>query len=96
MLMAAFRLASHLGKTIDELDITWDEFIYWMAFLHLEPVEEPANMRTASLLAQITNMSGKSLRDGKTVTPDDFYRKKPIKQSIDEQISFFKSMSKEE
>lgn len=91
--MAAFRLAGYLGKTLDELDITWDEFIYWTAFLKLEPPEEPANIRTAALMAQITNMSGKSLKDGVRVTADDFLGKKKV-QSMEEQIAFFKSLGK--
>ena len=90
--MAAFRLASHLGKTIQELDITWDEFVYWQAFFGIEHPEEAANQRTAALLAQITNMSGKSLKDGVKVTADEFLGK-PQKQSIESQIAFFKSMS---
>lgn len=93
--MAAFRLASHLGKTIGELDITWDEFIYWQVFFQLEPVDDSANKRTAAIMAQITNMSGKSLREGKTVTPDDFLGK-PKKQSAKEQIAFFKAISKDD
>lgn len=92
--MAAFRLASHLGKTMGELDITWDEFMYWQAYLRLEPVDEPANTRAAAIMAQITNMSGKSLKEGKTVTVDDFLGK-PRKQSISDQIAFFKSISKD-
>ena len=91
--MAAFRLASHLGKTVSELDISWDEFVYWMAYLHLEPPEEPANVRNAALMAQITNMSGRSLKNNKTVTADDFLGKK--KQTMQEQIAFFKSLGKE-
>lgn len=93
-------MAGHLGKTIGELDITWDEFIYWQAFFGIEHPEEAANQRTASILAQITNMSGKSLKDGVKVTADEFLGK-PIKnqptrkQSIEAQIAFFKSMSKE-
>lgn len=90
--MAVFRLASHLGKTVSELDITWDEFVYWQAYLRLENPEEPANLRTAALMAQITNMSGKSLPKGKTVTADDFMGKAKTHQSIQDQIAFFKSL----
>lgn len=93
MLLATFRLAGYLGKTLDELDISYDEFTYWCAFLKLEPPEEAANMRTAMLLSQITNMSGKSLREGRSVTPDDFLGKPKPAQSLDDQIAFFKSMS---
>jgi len=45
------------------------------------------------LLAQITNMSGKSLREGKSVTADDFLGRTK-QQSMEDQIKFFKSMSK--
>ena len=75
--------------------MTWDEFIYWQAFLHLEPIDDHANQRTAAILAQITNMSGKSLREGKTVTPDDFLGV-PKKQSMHDQIAFFKSINKDD
>lgn len=91
--MAAFRLASHLGKTVSELDITWEEFVYWQAFLKIEPPDEPAMRRTAALMAQITNMSGRSLKNNKTVSADDFMGKKM--QTPDEQIAFFKSLGKE-
>ena len=94
-MLAAFRLASHLGKTLSELDITWEEFVYWQAYFHLEPPEEPAMQRTAAILAQITNMSGKSLPKGKTVTADDFIGRKSNVQSIEDQIAFFKTLGKE-
>lgn len=91
--MATFRLAVLLGKTVSELDITWEEFIYWQAYLHLEPPQEPANVRNAALMAQITNMSGKSLRKGKSVTVDDFLGKASKRQTAHEQISFMRSLS---
>ena len=49
-------------------------------------------LRTAALMAQITNMSGKSLPKGKTVSVDDFMGKSKKGQSIDDQIAFFKSL----
>jgi hypothetical protein len=84
-------LAALLGKTVGELDITFREFQYWQAYLNIEPPEQGANQRTASLMAQITNMSGRSLPDKKTVTADDFLGKKK-EQSIEEQIAFMKSL----
>ena len=84
--------AVYLGKTVSELDMPWDEFVYWQAFLRLEDPEEPANKRTAALLAQITNMSGKSLPKGKTVTADDFIGAPKKAQSMEDQIAFFKSL----
>ncbi len=93
MLLAAFRLAFLLGKTLSEMDMTWDEFIYWQAYLRIEPPEESDNIRNAALMATITNMSGRSLRDGKRVTVDDFLGRKP--QSMEEQIAFFKTLGDE-
>jgi len=47
-------------------------------------------------MAQLTNMSGKSLKDGKSVTLDDFLGgRKPRVQSMEEQIAVLKSMSSE-
>lgn len=95
MLLAAFRLAGFLGKTLDELlDLSWDEFVHWQAFMRLEPPEQAANQRTALLLAQITNMAGRSLKGNKRVSAEDFLGKKQQKQSMADQIAFFKSMSK--
>ena len=74
--------------------MTWEEFIYWQAYLHLEPPEHPANVRNAALMAQITNMSGKSLKGTKTVTIDDFLGTKK-QQTAEEQIAFLKSISSE-
>lgn len=89
--MAVFRLASHLGKTVAELDISWDEFIYWRAYFSEEPPEEAANLRTAAVLAQITNMSGKSLPKGKRVTADDFLGGRKV-QTAEEQIAFMRGL----
>ena len=91
MLAAAFRLAYLLGKTVSELDITWEEFVYWQAYFSMEPPDAGDNARTAAVLAQITNMSGKSLPKGKTVTADDFLGKKK-QQTIKEQIAFMRGL----
>ncbi len=91
--MGLFRLALLLGKTVSELDISWREFLYWNAYLKLEPPDKSDNERLAVLLAQITNMSGKSLRPGKTVEPGDFLEK-PKEKVIAEQISFMKRLGK--
>ena len=56
---------------------------------------EPAMRRTAALMAQITNMSGRSLKNNKTVSPDDFMGGKRMSQTPEEQIAFFKSLSNE-
>lgn len=85
-----FRLASHLGKTVAELDISWREFMYWQAYFDDEPPEAPANHRTAAVLAQIANFSGRSLPDGKRVKASDYLPKKP--QTLDQQKAFFKSL----
>lgn len=92
MLRAAFRLAALLGKTFDELDLSWDEFVYWQAFLQLEPPEEPANQRAALIMAQITNMSGRSLKGNKRVTADDFLGRGNKVQSMADQIAFMKGL----
>lgn len=80
-----------LGKTVSELDMDWNEFVYWQAYLEIEPPEQAANVRTAAILAQITNMSGKSLRDGAKVSIDDFLGK-PKRQTIEQQIAFMKGL----
>lgn len=90
--MAVFRLASHLGKTISELDITWDEFVYWQVFFKLEPPEKGDNERTAAILAQITNMSGKTLPRGKTLTADDFLGRVPKRQSWEQQLAYMRGL----
>ena len=89
--MAVFRLASHLGKTVSDLHITWDEFVYWQAYLGVESPNEPANQRTAAILAQITNMSGRSMPKGKMVTADDFLGR-PKEQTAEEQIAFMRGL----
>lgn len=91
--MGLFRLALLLGKTVSELRMSWREFLYWNAYLNLEPPDKGDNQRLAILMAQITNMSGKSLREGKSVTADDFIGK-PQEQSLQDQIAFFKSLGK--
>lgn len=76
---------------MSELDITWEEFVYWQAYLQIEPPDQRDNERTAAVLAQITNMSGKSLEDGKTVTADDFLGKGKV-QTAEEQIAFMRGL----
>ena len=88
-----FRLALLLGKTVSELKMSWREFLYWQEYLRIEPPDEGDNKRTAALLAQITNMSGKSLPKNRTVKPDDFLGK-PKQQTMQEQIDFMKSIGK--
>ena len=89
--MGLFRLALLLGKTISELNMSWREFTYWQAYLNIEPPDKGAKERTAALLAQITNMSGRSLSGKKTVKPSDFLDK-PKQQTMEEQIAFMKSL----
>ena len=74
-----------------ELDITWDEFIYWQAYLDIERPNEAANQRTAAILAQITNMSGRSMPTGKMVTPEDFFGERKG-QTAEQQIMFMRSI----
>ena len=78
------------------MDMSWREFMYWNAYLKLEPPDRGDNQRAAALMAQITNMSGKSLKEGKTVSPDDFLGERVVKrQSMEDQIAYMKSLSNE-
>lgn len=70
--------------------MSMQEFLHWTAFLEMEPPDEADNRRTAALLAQITNMAGRSLPKGKTVSVDDFLGKKP--QTARDQINFLKGL----
>jgi hypothetical protein len=75
-----------------ELNITWREFLHWQAFLEAEPPEQGDNIRTAALLAQITNMAGRSLPDHKRVKPEDFMRQAAKQQTSEDQKAFFMSL----
>ena len=69
------------------------EFNQCLAYLQIEPPEEPANVRTASLMAQIGNFAGKSLKEGKRLTAADYLSKpEPKRQTREEQIAFMKSL----
>ena len=93
--MGVFRLALLLGKTISELNMSWREFLYWQAYLNIEPPDTGDNQRTAALLAQITNMSGRALPSNKRVAPSDFLgNAEPVSMSIDNQIAFMKTLGK--
>ena len=95
MLISLFRLALLLGKTVSELNMSWREFQYWQAYLDIEPQDKGANERTAALLSQITNMSGRSLPVNKRVEPSDFLGKTETHpMTIDQQIEFMKSIGK--
>ena len=69
----------------------WDAFVYWQAFLRMEPPDEGENRRTAAIMAQITNMAGKSMPNGKTVTVEDFLGRG--EQTAEEQIAFLRAIS---
>lgn len=78
---------------MSELDITADEFLYWQAFLTLEPPEDSANQRAAAIMATITNMSGRSLKDGRKVSAEDFYGEKgEFVQDAADQIALLKGL----
>jgi hypothetical protein len=82
-----------LGKTVSELDMSWREFLHWQAYLQIENPEKGANERTAAIMAQITNMSGRSLPDKKMVTAEEFLgTAKTPQQSMQDQINFMKSL----
>ena len=90
--MGLFRLALLLGKTVSELNMSWREFTYWQAYLNLEPPEQSANERCAALMAQFTNMSGRSLPGKRTVKPSDFLGKPEKPQTMEDQIAFMKTL----
>ena len=70
------------------------EFNQCLAFLHINPPEEGDNLRTASLMAQIGNYAGKSLKDGVSLSADDFLGKpKEVKQqTMEEQKAILMSL----
>lgn len=88
MLFAVYRLAFYFKRPVSELNITWREFLHWQAYFGINPPEEGDNQRTALLLAQITNMSGRSLPDRKRVNPEDFMRKREKPQTAQDQKAF--------
>ncbi len=91
--MSVFRLAVLLGKTVGELNMSWREFLYWQAYLKLEPPDKGDNERTAAILTQITNMSGRALPPRKMVEPADFLvAPKTATQSMQDQIDYMKSI----
>ena len=78
---------------MSELDITADEFIHWQSFLLMEPPDDAENRRAAAIMATITNMAGRSLKDGKKVSADDFYgTKEEWLQTAAEQIALLKGL----
>ncbi len=85
---------------MSELNMSWREFLYWQAYLQIEPTDDGDNKRMAMLLAQITNMSGRMLPGKKTVKPDEFLSglgfnvSMPKEQSMEDQIAFMKSLGK--
>ncbi len=80
--MSVFRLAFHFKRPVSELNLSWREFQYWLAFLDAEPPDYGDNYRTALVLSQITNMAGRSLPDKKRVSPEDFMGKpEPLVQT---------------
>lgn len=95
MLLAAYRLAFLLRKTVGEISsMPVSEFYGWLAYLKLEPPEKGDNERAAALMATITNMSGRSLPDRKTVKPQDFLGGGKKRQTMEEQIAFMKGLSR--
>jgi len=72
--------------------MTHREFNQAMAFLQLHPPEESANVRTASVMAQIANFSGRTLPDKKMVSPDDYLGRKKEPQSAEHQKDFLRSI----
>jgi len=90
-LLAAFRLAFYFHRPVSELNISFREFLLWLEYLRIEPPDKSANERTASLMAQITNMAGRSLPDRKTMSMRDFLPQKP--QTPMEQKAMFMALT---
>lgn len=74
--------------------MSWREFLHWQAFLRDNHPDQAANKRTAALMAQLTNMSGRQLPDNKRVSAEDFLGQKsePEQQTIEEQIAFLRGI----
>lgn len=71
----ALLVARTLGRTLDELcqSMTADEFGLWLADYQRDPWGEVrADLRAGIVAAAVTNMAGKTLRQGKTVAPGEF------------------------
>jgi hypothetical protein len=92
LLLAAWRLAFHWKRPLSELNISRREFNQALAYLQIEPIDEGDNKRTASLMAQISNWSG---RCKKWLSADDYLGKpqeiKPM-QTTEQQKSFMRGM----
>ena len=87
--MLAYRLANHFRRPVSELDISVREFYHWIAYLKLHPPDDGDNQRTAALMATITNMSGKSVKQ--SVKAEDFYQKPQPKQRPEDQMDFLRA-----
>lgn len=95
MLRAAYRLAFYFRRPVSELRMSMREFITWQAFLKLEPPERSEDIRNAALQATVMNMSGRSLRKGKYVTPAELLGEEGEKvQSAEQQKMFLKSVTR--
>ena len=93
-----YRLAFQLKKLPAEiLSMSKREFHQCLAFMQIEPPEQGDNMRTASLMAQIGNFAGKSLKEGKTLSADDYLGKpqQPTYQTAEEQKAFLFGLKKD-
>jgi hypothetical protein len=66
-------------------EMTSSEFGEWMAFFALEPWGfEEENRRVGVLASTVANMSGRVLRDGTRIKPDDFVpRERPKADPIE-------------
>lgn len=68
------------------------EFHLWQAYLKEYDPDLRNDLRSAKLMAHISNMSGKVLRQGVTVSHEDFLGgRKP--QSFEDQIAFLKGIN---
>lgn len=72
------------------------EFNQCLAYMQIEPAEEGDNRRTASLMAQIANFSGRSLPDRKMMSPDDYLGIPEQSQTPDDQKAFMRGLKRKQ
>lgn len=72
----------------------WREFQLWQEYMKQYPPDRGEQLRTAALMACITNMSGKSMPEGKRVTTRDFLPEDdPLNlQTQDQTLAFMRAM----
>lgn len=92
-----FKLAAHLGRTIQELEqsISYAEFIEWMAYDRLDPIGGyRQDLQTAHILSVLIGSKGKTISDYLPIDPNPMtddqrqaYEKARKKAKLDAQMS---------